>query len=99
MKRSQRNALDILFLSPWIAAQRLEQLPRDLCGIESVLAWQRLVMEKWWSAWESGAAGLGAMVTALPGTASPDHVASAMVAPVARRVRANARTLAKKRRR
>lgn len=93
MKSAHRHAADILTLSPWIAAQRLSQLPGNPYGLESLLAWQHLALEKWWSAWEAGAGAMGAMIGAVPGAAAQERIAAAMLAPIARQVHANARAL------
>lgn len=90
MNRSHLHLYEILTLSPWIAARRLSQLPDNPFGLESALAWQALAMEKWVSAFEAGAAAMSACWAA-PNPASLDRMAGAMMAPIARRVRANAR--------
>ena len=96
MKRSHRDTFDILALSPWVAAHRLARLPANPFSLESALAWQQLAMEKWLGACEAGASAFTALFT----TTGPhhEHLAAALAAPIARRVRTNARGLARPRR-
>jgi len=90
MKRPTNDVIDLFLLSPWVATQRISRLPFNPCDMEGLLAWQAWSFEKWLGAWEAGAGAMHAMM-ATPGRWSPDRVAAAMLAPVARRVRANAR--------
>lgn len=100
MKRSRRNALDILTLAPLVATSRLARLSMQPYSVSSFFAWQRLAVEKWMSACEVGLGAAHAVIAgSLVAADAQERLARALADPVARRVRANARGIAKRRKR
>ena len=104
-KTAARHALDIGFAAPWVMAQRLAAAP-------DFAAWQRFAAEKWLAAMQGTLAAAHAGMTSPPWPApvtpwgwwsawlpAAERIGAAALAPVSRRVTANARGLARPRRR